>query len=413
MKNTLQYNISEIHNLDGELFRLAFENAYIGMCLVDLNGKIFKVNKEMSRIFGYSAQELENMTVNDIADERYKDVSFKFIKQASDKTKSHDIFEKKYKHKNGDSITCLINSSGVYDENNNIKFFISHVQDITTRKNAELNLIKVKNELKRTNELIVKNMIEMNNLSLTVLSKNHALEELNQTKNRLLSVISHDLLGPIDALKLAIDSLVTDFDLSDTKALMGYLQLIKKSTDSTHSLLKSLLLWAKSQRNEVMFSPEELNLKEIALLAVDLFADVIKRKQVDIVVNIPADTIVFADKNMLMSVFRNLLSNALKFTSTGKQITIIEDKNNVEIGITVIDQGPGISAENMSKLFMITEDLTTSETNEEKSCGLGLLLCKEFIEKHNGEITVESELDKGSKFRFTLPLYDQQKNKNI
>ena len=164
------------------------------------------------------------------------------------------------------------------------------------------------------------------------------------------------------------------------------------------------MAWARSQRNEIVYAPEEIKLQKIVSSTIDLFTELTQNKGISVINNVQENTIVFADKNMLMTVLRNLISNAIKFSSSGKQILITADQNNNEQIITIKDEGTGISDENLLKLFRNAEHLTTFGTNGEKGSGLGLLLCKDFIEKHNGKIWAESELDKGSAFKFTLPI---------
>jgi len=242
-------------------------------------------------------------------------------------------------------------------------------------------------------------------ISLIELRKSEEkLRELNATKDRLFSIIGHDLRGPISSFKSIIDLLVSDCDLFDSESLMDILHEIQKSAGSTYDLLENLLAWARSQQNEIVFSPEEIVLDEIVLKTIDLLSNLSKNKGIVINNNITGNTIVYADKNMLMTVLRNLISNAIKFTPKGKQIHVLASKNKKEHLITVKDEGTGIKPENLKKLFKNTEHLTTYGTNGEKGCGLGLLLCKDFIGKHNGNIWVESELDKGSSFIFTLPI---------
>lgn len=242
-------------------------------------------------------------------------------------------------------------------------------------------------------------------ISLIELNKSEQkLKELNATKDRLFSIIGHDLRGPIGSFKSLIKLMISGYDLSDTKGLIGILKVIQKTANSTYDLLENLLEWAKSQQNEIVYAPEEIKLKEFASLTIDLFTELAQNKGIRVIDNIPENTIVYADKNMLMTVFRNLISNAIKFTPNGKQIIITTDKNDTEQIITIKDEGMGISPENLIKLFKNTEHLTTYGTNGEKGSGLGLLLCKDFIEKHNGKIWAESVLGKGSAFKFTLPI---------
>ena len=250
-------------------------------------------------------------------------------------------------------------------------------------------------------------LVKLLELRISVIELNKSvqeLKELNAVKDKLFSIIGHDLRGPIGGFKSLIELLISDYDLSDTKSLIEILQMIQKTANSTYDLLENLLTWARSQRNEIVYAPEELKLQKIVSSTIDLFTELTQNKGISIINDVQENTIVYADKNMLMTVLRNLISNAIKFTSTGKQILITADKNDTEQMITIKDEGTGISPENLLKLFRNTEHLTTFGTNGEKGSGLGLLLCKDFIEKHNGKIWAESELDKGSAFKFTLPI---------
>jgi signal transduction histidine kinase len=242
-------------------------------------------------------------------------------------------------------------------------------------------------------------------ISLIELRKSEEkLKELNATKDKLFSIIGHDLRGHISGFKSLVELMISDFDLSDSKNLMDVLHIIQKSAASTYDLLENLLAWANSQRNEIVYSPEEIKLNEVVLFSVDLFNELTQNKGITIINNIPNNTIVFADKNMLMIVLRNIISNAIKFTANGKQIIISTySKGNQQI-VKIQDEGTGILPENLLKLFKNTEHITTYGTIGEKGCGLGLLLCKDFIEKNSGEIWVESEIDKGSVFSFSLPI---------
>lgn len=229
------------------------------------------------------------------------------------------------------------------------------------------------------------------------------LKEINATKNKLFSIIAHDLRGPIGGIKSLLELLISNFNLSDIKKIQEMLEVIQVSANSTYELLENLLTWAKAQQNEIKFAPEEIHLNKIVSQTIDLFTELSKNKEVVINCDIPENSFVFADKNMVMTVLRNLMSNAIKFSSKGGNIQIILEKKDKEFLIIVKDEGTGIEAENISKLFKKTEHISTYGTNGEKGTGLGLLLCLEFIEKHGGKIWVDSELDKGSAFKFTLP----------
>ena len=153
-----------------------------------------------------------------------------------------------------------------------------------------------------------------------------------------------------------------------------------------------------------MFAPEKIDLNTLIKATIDLFTELTEIKQIKILTNVPESIVVFADKNMLMTVFRNLISNALKFSNHGKNIYIFIVKYEKEYIITIKDEGIGMKPEDRSKLFQLGTHFTTFGTDNENGTGLGLVLCQEFVEKHGGKIWVESVLGKGSEFKFTLPL---------
>ena len=229
------------------------------------------------------------------------------------------------------------------------------------------------------------------------------LKELNATKDRLFSIIGHDLRGPIGGFKSLIQLLISGYDLSNSKQLLEILKVIHKTAYSTYDLLENLLEWAKSQQNEIVFNPEKINLKDLVFNIMNLFSEVILNKEINIVNEIPDDQFLVADKNMLSTVLRNLISNAIKFTPNGKSIKISVANIGDNIKISVQDEGTGIQEEDLPKLFNSLSPLSSYGTQGEKGSGLGLLLCKDFIDRHNGIIEVNSIWDKGSTFSFTLP----------
>ncbi|RXQ94509.1 PAS domain-containing sensor histidine kinase [Ancylomarina salipaludis] len=229
------------------------------------------------------------------------------------------------------------------------------------------------------------------------------LEELNATKDKLFSIIGHDLRGPIGSFKQLIELILSNYDLTDTQSLTEILKVIQKTANTTYDLLENLLTWANSQRNEVVFMPANINLSEIIDTCTFMLAETAKSKNITVHNQVSADQLAYADKNMLMTILRNLISNAIKFTHPNKNIYLSAVDTSKHISISVKDEGVGISPENLGKLFKSTDYLTTYGTSGEKGTGLGLLLCKDFVEKHEGQIWVESEDEKGSVFYFTLP----------
>lgn len=241
-------------------------------------------------------------------------------------------------------------------------------------------------------------------LSLQELKKSEqALQTLNTTKDKLFSIISHDLRGPIGGLKSFVQLLISGLDLTDSESILTNLKAIKTNAASTYDLLENLLAWSISQQNQITFTSETFNLYELVQSTQQIFLGLSQTKEIQIINNIEKDTLITADKNMVMTIMRNLLSNAIKFTPNGKTITITAKNLADSTWISIADQGQGIDSSHLVRLFRKSEYFSTKGTNGEKGSGLGLLLCKDFIKKHNGKIWAESELGKGSTFHFSLP----------
>ncbi|MEO0468783.1 MAG: HAMP domain-containing sensor histidine kinase [Bacteroidota bacterium] len=232
---------------------------------------------------------------------------------------------------------------------------------------------------------------------------NQRLSELNHTKDRLFSIISHDLKAPLSALRNISQSLSRQWDLLEREQVEPFLQSMVNASQNTFDLLQNLLQWAISQTGEISFHPQEIDLQVLAFRNVALLTANADQKQIQIVQNIPDDSLVMADRRMLETVVQNLLSNAIKFTSAGGQIELSAEIHPDTIHFLLADNGIGLSEAQQQKLFRLDEDPTLIGDHPEKGTGLGLILCKELIQRNNGSISVESELGKGSRFRVILP----------
>jgi len=229
------------------------------------------------------------------------------------------------------------------------------------------------------------------------------LKKLNLTKDKFFSIIAHDLRSPFNSiigLSELLSERIKNKNYSDIEQIAN---IIKNSSIQTNNLLSNLLEWSRSQSNGIEFKPEYFNLNPFIKNEVEAITSLANQKSITLTNHTP-NTLVFADKYMLSTCLRNLLSNAIKFTNTEGSVRI-ESKQlaNNQISICVEDNGIGILESDIEKLFVIDQNLTTYGTSDEKGSGLGLILCKEFVDKHNGTIKVESKIDKGSKFTIILP----------
>ena len=234
--------------------------------------------------------------------------------------------------------------------------------------------------------------------------KNLELKKTNASKDKFFAIIAHDLRGPMGNLAAFLEYLNDTFNEHSPTELKNILLTLYKSAENVSGLLENLLIWAQSQLNKTEFNPTELKLTDIIQNSLKGLKQSVDNKQIDIKLELDDQIFVQADANMVQTIMRNILSNAIKFTHRGGSVIIktdVKDMNNATIRI--IDNGVGIEKSSLSIIFDITNTLHTSGTEDEKSTGLGLILVKDFIEKNKGTITIESQIGKGTIVSFTLP----------
>jgi len=230
------------------------------------------------------------------------------------------------------------------------------------------------------------------------------LNELNSTKDKFLSIIAHDLKNPFNAILGFSDLMLKNFYQLDDETLLKGLSTIESASVQAYKLLENLLIWSQNQTGRSKFTPEILNLKTQVMESLSAIESAATKKEIQVILDIRKSFQIFADKNMIDSIFRNLISNAIKFSHKKSKIKITATSYDHEIQISVIDHGVGIASEKLSAIFKIDQHLNTLGTDNEQGTGLGLILCKDFIIRHNGKIWVESTPGKGSIFTISLPL---------
>lgn len=228
----------------------------------------------------------------------------------------------------------------------------------------------------------------------------HQLRNLNITKDKLFSIISHDLRSPLASLRGLMD--ILDIDGLSSQDFISTSKKLRRNLESVQEDLDNLLFWAQSQLNGLQSNPVNLQLRTIVEEKIELFSEIAGQKQISIINEIDDSVSVAADKNHITLVVRNLLANAIKFNKLGGMITISEKCIGDFVQISVSDSGVGMSSSDLGKLFNAETHFTSPGTRQEKGVGIGLLLTKEFIEKNGGSIWATSELGKGSTFTFTV-----------
>ena len=255
-------------------------------------------------------------------------------------------------------------------------------------------------------------MIQQLDSHVTALKKRESeLVNLNATKDKFFSIISHDLRGPIGNLRNILDMMTSDFDSFSDEEAIHFLTMMKDSTVNLFDMLENLFIWSRSQRGLDEIHQENINLYDIVSGIISVLKLGVESKSIELVSKIMPETIVFADSNELTTIIRNLISNAIKFTRIGGKIEIgIQPSEGLKpsddyVVIYIRDTGIGMDDNTLAKLFRIDTYVKSVGTLGEKGTGLGLILCKEFVEKHGGKIWVESKIGKGSTFYFSLPKF--------
>lgn len=257
-----------------------------------------------------------------------------------------------------------------------------------------------------------------------IANQNAELKELNATKDKFFSIVAHDLKNPFNTLIGFSELLKSHYQKMDTEKVKRFHNLIYKASKHGYTLLENLLQWARSQTGRLKWEPGFFGLKTVAESTIDLLSSNAQNKEVKLTSHIDQKYNVFGDQNMITTIIRNLVSNAVKFTNRGGTVSLIaedynpygqENKPDIPyVKITVSDTGIGIPESDINKLFRIDVHHSTQGTEDEQGTGLGLILCKEFVEKHKGKIWVTSKPNEGTDIMFTLPLAEisEENDKN-
>lgn len=358
-----------------ERFSQMIKNSFDMIVLIDSNGNQHFVSESCEKILGYKPEELMGIPV--IEQMIHPDDQERTLSGFKDIIAKSGVGGVQYRHRHKNGSWVYLEAFGSNQiENPSINSIVLNARDITERKNSE--------ELLRDREA--------------------NLRELNASKDKFFSIIAHDLRSPFNCITGLSNLLVEMIHEKDYKGIENYAKMIQDSSEHAMKLLMNLLEWSLSQTGKMNFTPETVDLAVLIAEAADLLNESAQQKSIRICRNLPESIPVFADKAMISTVLRNLMSNGIKFSHPGGKITISTEQKEDKLLISFTDNGVGMKKVVLDKLFHIEESCSTVGTISEKGTGLGLLLCKEFIEQHNGEIWVESEERQGSVFTFSLPL---------
>ncbi len=369
-------SIEERKKVENELrlFSRATDQSASSIVITNLAGTIIYVNQKFCQVTGYSKEEAigQNPRIlksGEQDEEFYKDM-WNTIK--SGREWSGEFHNKR---KDGKLYWEYATISPIKDDKGNITHYMAVKEDITEKKEAEEALEKSRKMLR---------------------------EEI-AVKNKFFSIISHDLRSPFTALLGYAEMLEEDYDELTEEEKREYIHSLRQTAANTFELLESLLKWARAQTDKLEFNPENLDIFELAIETTALFASNAKNKQIELISSVPPNTIVFGDKEMLRTILRNFVSNAIKFTPKGGKVEIKYNCDEKYHTISISDTGVGLSQEAIEKIFKLDEHYTTPGTEDESGSGFGLALVYELVRKHRGKISVTSKPGEGSEFSFQLP----------
>jgi len=263
---------------------------------------------------------------------------------------------------------------------------------------------KLAEDLALSKSVLEDALYEKNLLLYEITEVKEKLEEALREKDKLFSIIAHDLKSPFSGFLGIANLLSTNIEDLSREELIEIAKMLKESAENTYKLIENLLEWSRVQRGMIQFKPDWVNLFYLVNEISSLQAVNLQKKELQFLNEIPPELELFADMNMLSTIFRNLISNAIKFTPRGGKVIVSATKNaDGETLIAVRDTGIGIPADMLPVLFKVGAKTSRPGTEGESSTGLGLVLCKEYVEKHGGKIWVESTEGSGTTFFFTIP----------
>jgi PAS domain S-box-containing protein len=358
-----------------EKYRMLIEAMNEGVVILDDRGFIKFTNNSFLKKLGYTKEELWGCTPRKVLAGESRNKIAEMIRERK-KGNRETSFELDLMRKDKTIVNCLVSQRNVYSSLGQFQGSFAIITDVTEIKEAEYSIRKYSEEL----------------------------EELNANKDKFFSVIAHDLRSPFISLLGYTEILNEDIDELSPDETKLFASNIHESSQNLFSLLENLLEWSRVQSGKIKFSPIEIDLRKLVIDTMGLYSENAQRKNILLNLTKSPHTKVFADLNMVESVLRNLVSNAIKFTNEGGIVKLSFTEENEFCRVVIEDDGCGIPKESINKIFSIGDHISTNGTNDEKGTGIGLILCKEFVQKNGGTIWVESEVNVGSKFIFTIPI---------
>ncbi len=403
-----------------KFFRRILKNNNAIKLLVDKETfQIVDSNEQAQNFYGFNEEELHQKQIFEI-NALTKDEVIEEYERAT--AENRDYFESRQKDSQNKIRKVIVRSTPITLSGKNYFYLVIHeLEDEVEEERQEepeekepaifsLPTSPEKEAFDNDIEIIEKNARELVILSNKLAQSEEKLKELNASKDRFFSIISHDLKNSFFSIMSLSKRLAEPNPDDSEEEKRQRAQLLHENSKKLYSFLENLLTWARVQRGETVYEPANKNLNEITSEIFDIFRLKANEKNITLENKVENKIEVFADENMVKTILRNLVSNAINFTKPGGNVKILSEIKNDEVVVTVEDNGVGISEYNQNKLLRIDKKYIDRNTEGEIGTGLGLILCKEFIEKHDKKIWIESELGKGSRFNFTLAIATPNKN---
>jgi PAS domain S-box-containing protein len=366
-------------------FRSIAENLSDVIFMTDEKGIITYISPASLTVFGYESSEMIGHFFGEYLDDEERSRLFSIFRHTMETGHTSKNLQLRAVRRDGMNFNADLSSS-ILLEKNEIKGTLGLIRDITDRVNTE-------NELKLHRE----------HLEALVRIRTDELESANATKDLFFSIIAHDLKNPFAAMFMAAESLITYLEENNIERAIAKSKTMYNASMKSFALLQNLLEWSKSQLGRLKFEPTEFYLKNLVEENLPIVQNQADIKHIRFVDEIPADLKIVGDINLLQTILLNLITNGIKFTGNDGTVTIGARTGKDETEVSITDTGTGMTEEMKGQLFRIDVKVATKGTSGESGSGLGLILCKEFVEMHGGKIWVESEVGKGSTFIFTIP----------
>ncbi len=378
--------------------------------IADLQGRIQIVSPAGNQIFGFSDNDegvgryVTEFIVPEDRERAMQNVALRARGILTGASEYHGL------RADGTVFNIEVNTDFIKNKTGQPTQMVLIIRDISERKKAEEKQKNLMIELQKSNESNELHLYQKNALIEELSDTKERLETINSEKDKFFSIIAHDLKSPFSGFLGLTKMMAEQIQDLTMKELHEFATTMQTSASNLYKLLENLLEWSRMQGGNVDFNPEYCKLSLLVDKNIEIINERAKQKNIEIISTINEHTDIFADVPMLNTVLRNLLSNAVKFTPIGGRIEIgtasdglhLQGGAHLDFAIYIKDSGIGMTEDIIRKLFRIDQKVSRPGTEGESSTGLGLLLCKEFIEKHGGKIWVESQVGNGSTFYFTL-----------